>query len=74
MPKNDDLNAPEHASDSADKHAHGTHGKSHGEEHLIDDARVEPGSADGQQRGSDGWGSEQTGGSVIDKRPDKGRG
>ena len=51
MPKNDDLNAPEHASDSADKHAHGTHGKSHGEEHLIDDARVEPGSADGPAAG-----------------------
>lgn len=74
MPNNEDLNSPAHASDSADKHAHGAHGKSLGKEHLVDDANVEPGSAEGEQRGADAWGSEQSGGSVIDKRRDDHRG
>jgi hypothetical protein len=55
--------------------AHGTHGKGRAEERPQSEAPTEPGSAgpakSGEQHGelSDaGWGSEASGGSVIDKR------
>jgi len=61
------------AKDSAARRAHGTHGKGrNGEEQRIDDAEIQPGSADDSDRGgSAGWGSESSGGSVVDKRPPK---
>ena len=59
---------------AADK-AHGAHGKGRAEERLQSEAPTEPGSAGpsktGEQHGeiSDaGWGSEASGGSVVDKR------
>jgi hypothetical protein len=61
--------------DSADKKAHGTHGRGKADEQRIDDANVEPGVAHDTEsdgaRGTAGWGSEGSGGSVIDKRPKK---
>jgi len=64
--------------DSADQKAHGTHGKGMGNEQREDEANVEPDMArdtesDGP-RGDAGWGSAGSGGSVIDKRPDKSKG
>jgi hypothetical protein len=57
------------AGDSADQRAHGAHGRGHGEEQLTVDAPVQPEHADGSDRGgSSTWGSEGSGGSVIDKR------
>jgi hypothetical protein len=57
------------AIDSADRHGHGAHGKGRGDEKVLDDAPVEPGHSDDSDRGgSAGWGSEGSGGSVIDKR------
>jgi len=37
-------------------------------EERRDDVEVKPGNAEGNPRGSAGWGSEPSGGSVIDKR------
>jgi hypothetical protein len=59
--------------DSAAQRGHGAHGK-HGErEERADPATPTPDFAKGTDRGgSAGWGSERSGGSVIDKRgPDK---
>jgi hypothetical protein len=55
--------------DSASERSHGAHGRGVGgrEEHR-DPVDVEPGEAEGGPRGSAGWGSEPSGGSVIDKR------
>jgi len=39
-----------------------------GREAHVDDVNVEPGEAEGGTRGSAAWGSETSGGSVIDKR------
>ena len=59
--------------DSADQKAHGTHGRGKGDEQRVDDANVEPDKARGTEkeggRGEAGWGSQGSGGSVIDKRP-----
>jgi hypothetical protein len=64
--------------DSADQKAHGTHGKGMGNEQREDEANVEPDIAydtEGEgARGDAGWGSAGSGGSVIDKRPDKSKG
>ena len=60
--------------DSAAKHAHGTHGRgAGGEEERFDPTAPVPGNAkDTEIRGSAGWGSEPSGGSVIDKTsPDR---
>jgi len=57
--------------DSADKKAHGTHGRGKSSEQRVDDADVEPDAARGTDRGAAGWGSEGAGGSVIDKRGEK---
>jgi hypothetical protein len=54
--------------DSADQKAHGTHGRGKGDEQRLDEADVEPDAARGTGRGTAGWGSEGSGGSVIDKR------
>jgi hypothetical protein len=44
-----------------------------GDEDLVEPTNVETDTARGTNRGSDAWGSEASGGSVIDKRsPDKG--
>ena len=59
--------------DSAAQRGHGAHGK-HGErEERVDPATPTPDFSKGTDRGgSAGWGSERSGGSVIDKRgPDK---
>jgi hypothetical protein len=59
--------------DSADQRGHGAHGK-HGErEERVDPATPTPDFSKGTDRGgSVGWGSERSGGSVIDKRaPDE---
>jgi hypothetical protein len=58
--------------DSADQKAHGTHGRGKSEEQRVDDANVEPDVSRGTEReggrGSAGFGSQGSGGSVIDKR------
>lgn len=59
--------------DSAPKRAHGTHGKGNGTEERIDPTVTEPGHAEDNARGSAAWGSEGSGGSVIDKRPPENR-
>jgi hypothetical protein len=64
----------EPGTDSAAQRGHGAHGK-HGErEERVDPAAPTPDFSKGTDRGgSAGWGSERSGGSVIDKRgPDKG--
>jgi len=59
------------SNDSADQHAHGTHGKGRGEEKLNDGPAVEPtvSKDNTEPRGTESWGSEGSGGSVVDKRP-----
>jgi hypothetical protein len=60
------------ADDSADQRAHGTHGRGRGEERLNDAPPIDPTISDvGDARGSGSWGSEGSGGSVVDKRSDK---
>lgn len=58
--------------DSADQKAHGTHGRGGSEEQRVDDANVEPDVSRGTEReggrGSAAFGSQGSGGSVIDKR------
>jgi hypothetical protein len=54
--------------DSAAEHGHGAHGKGDSREQQRDPIDVQPGEAEGGPRGSAGWGSEPSGGSVIDKR------
>lgn len=54
--------------DSASERGHGAHGKGDGREQHRDPVEVEPGHANQGPRGSDAWGSEPSGGSVIDKR------
>jgi hypothetical protein len=54
--------------DSASERGHGAHGKGDAREQHRDPDDVEPGEAEGGPRGSAGWGSEPSGGSVIDKR------
>jgi hypothetical protein len=77
--RKDDLNDPEHSRLSADQRAHGAHGRGRNEEQRIDDETVHPGTSERDRdseptRGADGWGAEGAGGSVIDTRPEKGRG
>jgi hypothetical protein len=64
---------PEHRApageDSAPRRGHGAHGRGVlGREERRDDVDVQPGEAEGGPRGGAGWGSEPSGGSVIDKR------
>jgi hypothetical protein len=55
--------------DSADARAHGTHGRGRGEEKRDDRPPAQPDrAADSDRGGSAGWGSEASGGSVVDKR------
>jgi hypothetical protein len=58
--------------DGADQKAHGTHGRGRGNEQRVDEVNVEPDVTRGTEkeggRGEAGWGSEGSGGSVIDKR------
>ena len=54
--------------DSAAERGHGAHGKGDAREEQRDDVDVQPGHANQGPRGSDAWGSEPSGGSVIDKR------
>lgn len=57
-----------HADDSADKHAHGTHGRGRGDEERTDYTVPKPdGAKDSDRGGSSAWGSESSGGSSIDK-------
>ena len=59
----------EPGTDSAAERGHGAHGRGVlGREQRQDDVDVEPGEAEGGPRGSAAWGSEPSGGSVIDKR------
>ncbi len=71
MSKNDEMNDPNHANDSAPKRGHGAHGRGRGDEEKLDPAVSQPDSAKGTERGSAGWGSESSGGSTFDKRPPK---
>jgi hypothetical protein len=58
--------------DAADRHGHGAHGKQAADnEQLAEDSNVEPDHAKGSDGGSAGWGSEGSGGSVVDKRPNR---
>ena len=61
--------------DSADQKAHGTHGRGGSREQREDDANVQPEKVRGTEtdggRGSAGWGNDSSGGSVIDRRPEK---
>jgi hypothetical protein len=63
------LDRAEPGVDSAGQRGHGAHGK-HGErEERVDPATPTPDFSKGTDRGgSAGWGSERSGGSVIDKR------
>jgi len=55
--------------DSAAERGHGAHGRGVlGRDEHLDDVDVKPGGAEGGPRGSAAWGSEPSGGSVIDKR------
>ena len=57
--------------DSAAKRAHGAHGRGvRSQEERVDETAPKPDFAKGSDRGgSAAWGSESSGGSVIDKRP-----
>jgi len=58
--------------DNPDMRAHGTHGRGRGEEKIIEDMPSIPDGSRGSDRGgSAGWGSEGSGGSTMDKRPDR---
>jgi len=58
--------------DAADLRGHGAHGRGRGDEQVNDDPDPRAGETSGSDRGgSAGWGSEGSGGSVIDKRPPK---
>ena len=59
------------AGDSAAQRAHGAHGRGvRSQEEKVDPTTPVPDSAKGTDRGgSAAWGSEASGGSVIDKRP-----
>jgi hypothetical protein len=60
--------------DSAGRRGHGAHGSSgHTPAERTDDVAVEPDMTKEGGRGSDGWGSAQSGGSVIDKRGPEGK-
>jgi hypothetical protein len=60
------------ANDSADAKAHGAHGRGRGTETKNTHPTSQPDSTAGSdRRGSAGWGSEASGGSVIDQRPEK---
>jgi hypothetical protein len=60
------------ANDSADAKGHGAHGRGRGEEKIDTHPRSEPEIVKGSDRGgSAAWGSESSGGSVIDQRPPK---
>jgi hypothetical protein len=59
--------APE---DSAGQRGQGAHGRSgHTPAERVDEAPVDPGMTKEGGRGSESWGSAQSGGSVVDKRP-----
>ncbi len=64
-----DVNDPEHATDSAGRKAHGTHGKGDSREERVDDDAPQPDLTKGYVAGSDGWGDAASGGSSVDKRP-----
>jgi hypothetical protein len=68
---NDERGERQTAGDSAGQRAHGVHGRGvRGQEEKVDPATPIPDAAKGSDRGgSSGWGSEGSGGSVIDKRP-----
>jgi hypothetical protein len=55
--------------DSAAERGHGAHGRGVlGREQHRDEVDVKPDGAEGGPRGSAAWGSEPSGGSVVDKR------
>jgi hypothetical protein len=66
------LNRAEPGVDSAAERGHGAHGKRGDREQHVDPATPTPDFTKGTDRGgSAGWGSERSGGSVIDKRGPK---
>lgn len=67
--RNDEQGERRTGDDSADRRAHGAHGRGTlGQEEKVDPTSPAPDSADGTDRGgSAGWGSEGSGGSTIDK-------
>jgi len=70
--RNDEQRGEEQTvGDSAAQRAHGAHGRGvRSQEEKVDPATPVPDSAKGSDRGgSAAWGSEASGGSVIDKRP-----
>ena len=69
--QNEGAGEEQTAGDSAARRAHGTHGRGvRSQEEKVDPTTPEPDSAKGTDRGgSAAWGSEASGGSVIDKRP-----
>ena len=68
---NEETSEGHTAGDSAGQRAHGVHGRGvRGQQEKVDPATPIPGAAKGSERGgSAAWGSEASGGSVIDKRP-----
>jgi hypothetical protein len=65
-----DQSTEDRSGDSADQHTHGAHGKRGAEETLNEDSQIEPAVSDGEEpRGTASWGSEGSGGSVVDRRP-----
>ena len=81
---NTHIDEPSPAGDSADRRAHGAHGKGTSQEVRQDEVAMEPDGSnttalggDGREtgaprgegmRGSAGWGNAASGGSVVDKR------
>jgi len=68
VPRGDNVPAGEREKNEQ-RSEHASHGRGvQGREDRRADVNVEPGEAEGGPRGSAGWGSEPSGGSVIDKR------
>jgi hypothetical protein len=68
VPRADNVPAGERE-ENEQRSEHRAHGRAAQErEDRRSDVNVEPGEAEGGPRGSAGWGSEPSGGSVIDKR------
>lgn len=71
-PSHDEQGSDEQTvGDSAASRAHGAHGRGvRSQEEKVDETSPQPDFAKGSDRGgSAAWGSESSGGSVIDKRP-----
>ena len=66
------IDQPDPTHDNPDLRAHGTHGRGRDQEKIQEDMPSTPDGSRGSDRGgSASWGSEGSGGSMMDKRPDR---